>query len=646
MTPRFRTSKRHGLSSSAPREGMVEKSHTSVSGGARGMPLAGCRSGGPGCVARKVCGVFLLLAATLWIGAARGFEWVDDDWSGGAYQSAMSVNPEVDPGRLVLQDDLRDIRYIGSPTDWQGIYCMAVYHDTLFLAASDYPFSYVGAEILTYDYLTDVCASSCSLYQEGILILKVFGDSLWSPNPDPVEPVYDGGSHLYNGHRWIYKDTIDSVYHVDDMEIVNGVMYATTGNTDGSGRCLVSRDMGDTWTEALRIRTSPDMMWRRMFGAGQHQGRVFIQPDGYEPEGRVVYSSANGVDWDTLDVPGMPIDKHAMFIEWGDSLLMTMNNKLLIWDGSSWTWHYLPFSGYRWCRGYHIRAGQLYGGGGSCIIYRWLGGADWEPVAHMGLDPATEEIESIVTYYGRMYVSTSRSDSSQVARLYAAAVAPWGRLVSEVHDFGRLVEHGVLSWEAFEPNPQADVRFQVRSANSADQIQHEQFVGPDGTWTTYYTEPDTLASMHDGHRFFQYAASLYCPDRMRPPMLDRVTLTADSLSSPSAVDETPLGEIDRLTPDVTLRMLTPQPVTRGGAVAFQLARRTAEPGSIRVRIVGLEGRIIRSERIALHGGGETLWDWDLRDDAGRPVPSGVYRAVFDDAGPSGSRAVASMVVLR
>lgn len=594
-----------------------------------------------------LCAALLLIAAWVRPDVARSLEWTDDDWSGGAYASAVGVNPEVQPGLLVLQDDLSDIRYLASPAAWQGIYCLAVYHDTLFLAASDRPYSYVGAEILTYDYLTNRSACSIPLpEQEGILILKVFGDTLWSPNADPLEPIFDGGPYLYDGHHWAYKPTIHETYHVNDLEIVDGVMYATTGDLDGSGRCFVSHDMGDTWTEAKILRETLDHHWRRMFGAGQHQGRVFIQPDGYQPEGRVIYSSADGVAWDTLAVPAMAIDKQATFVDWGDSLLMAVGDMLHIWDGSVWTSEPLPFTGWRWCRGYHIRAGELYGGGNSCEIYRWLGGADWEHVADMGLDPSSEEIESIVTYYGRLYVSTSRADSSQTARLYAAAVAPAGRLTSRVHDFGWSLEHGWLSWESFEPNAQADVRFQVRSGRTPEQLSNEPFVGPDGSWMSFYTEPGTpLAALHDGDRFFQYAVSLFCPNQMRPPLLYRVTLTGDTLNDPSALAEMPEAR-------VTLRMLTSQPVAGGEAIGFELTRQAPAgaaamgSGSVRVRIIGPQGRVVRSERIDVGMGAPTLWRWDLCDGAGRRVPSGVYGAVFEGGDLPGARAVRRMVVLR
>ncbi len=599
------------------------------------------------CRPMAVCVSLLLLACAP--AMATRFQWTDDDWSGGRYQSAVSVDPEVHPGLLVLQDDLTDIRYLASPAAWQGIYCLAVYHDTLFLAASHYPFQYEGAEVLTYDYLTGAFASAYRPDQEGILILKVFGDTLWSANPDPVVPYTHGGPHLYDGQRWVYKATIDSVYHVCDVQMLNGILFATTGNSDGSGRCYISRDRGDTFTEALRIRRSPQATWRCLWGAGQHDGRVFIQPDGYDPEGRVVYTSADGVDWDTLNVPGMPIDKQATFVAWGDSLLMAMNNKLLIWDDHAWTWHYLPFSGYRWCRGYHVRAGDLYGGGNSCKIYRWLGGADWEHVADMCLDPASEEIESIVTYYGRLYISTSRADTSQTARLYAAAVAPWGQLLSQVHDFERLVEHGVLSWEAFEPSPLANVRFQIRSAHRPDEILLEPFVGPDGTGTSYYTDPGTpLPALHDGDRCFQYAVTMTCPDRMRPALLYSVTLTADTLSTPSALDGTPATP----TQELDLRMLTAQPVIAGDGVVFQMTREGPQQatgnvaGALRIRIVDLDGRVIRSERASFTNGPVALWRWDLRDGTGQLVPSGIYSALFEGTGLPTRRTARSMVVLK
>ena len=103
---------------------------------------------------------------------------------------------------------------------------------------------------------------------------------------------------------------------------------------------------------------------------------------------------------------------------------------------------------------------------------------------------------------------------------------------------------------------------------------------------------------------------------------------------------------------VTLRMLTSQPVAGDGAVGFELMRRTsagtAASGSapVRVRILDLQGHVVRSERIVVGALAPALWHWDLCDGAGRRVPSGVYGAIFEEMGGPGVREVRRMVVLR
>jgi hypothetical protein len=73
-----------------------------------------------------------------------------------------------------------------------------------------------------------------------------------------------------------------------------------------------------------------------------------------------------------------------------------------------------------------------------------------------------------------------------------------------------------------------------------------------------------------------------------------------------------------------VRLAPPYPnPTRGGAT-LSLESFDGEP--VRVQIVDVAGRIVR--RAELPGGspGPRLWTWDGRDDSGRGVPAGSYRA--------------------
>jgi len=588
----------------------------------------------------------LTLAGSL--AGAQSLIWTDDDWADGNYALAEDVNPEIEPGMLVLEDDLSDMRYLSTPTTWQGIYCLHAYRDTLYLATSHQPYEIDGAEVLAYDYLTDTVSSAYEPYEEGLLLIKQFGDTMWIPGPDYQGLWIDPGRlYGYNGDEWFEQAAMDSSIHVNDVEVVNGIMYTTAGQKDGLARTWVSFDMGETCTAALSMDHSPDSWTRRFFGAGQFNGRVYIQPDGYPPEGRVLYSSADGVNWDTLAVEGMPVDKMATFVDLGDSLFMAINHKYFIYDGEEWSWYYLPFNAWRWCRGYHVREGNFYGGGSSCRLFRWLGGPDWEEVAVLPADAATEEIESIVTYHGRLYVSTSRPDSTLDGKLYVSAAKSYGRLLSQVHDFGYPTQDALLEFDHFAAYAGSPVRFQVRSAASAAEIESRAFVGPDGTVGTYYVASGTeLSAVHDGDRYFQYSAELFCPDQMRAPMLYSVTLAADSLAGGMdlAPAEDPIAALSG-----ALRVTSPQPTLGSRGVDFEVRLQAPDPAASRATrlcIFDAQGRLIRSAPLRNESGPSFAWHWDLRDDQGRRVPSGVYSAILDGSPVGEGEAVRPVVLIR
>lgn len=581
----------------------------------------------------------LLGAGSLAGPASAQLLWTESDWSQGRYAQATDLDPEIEPGLLVPAARLDDIRFLSEPSGFQGLYCMAVYHDTLFIAASDYPYMFDGAEVLSYDGLTGQFAVDYEPYESGLNIIKQFGDTLYIPGPDSMDPWYTPGSiYTYDGHAWHEHATIDSAVHVADVEVVNGLVFVTTGHMDLTGGVWVSDDYGEHFTRCLTLEPTDEHPIRRFYGAGQFQGRVYVQPDGYPPEGRVLYSSADGVTWQTHSLPALPEDMHATFLVYGDSLLMTANHKFFIYDGSTWSWSYLPFTGWRWCRGYHLRLGELYAGGNSCKVYRWLGDADWEHVADLGLEPQSEEIESIVTYQGRLYVS---------------AVAPAGTLVALPHDFGTSLERGYLTWDGHCPSGGAMIRFQIRSGLGPNDLAAADFVGPDGTPVTFYTVPGRrLPALHDGHRFFQYRVEMLAPDQMTMPLLRSVTLGGEGLA-PSSVSEeiaesgeTMPGE-DR--PGPRLRLLEPQPITGRDFARFELTpagpARLSGATAPEIRIVDAQGRLLRRGRLTPDAAGGAVWLWDLRDDMGRPVGSGFYTARTQPS-PGGEPLLQRLLVLR
>jgi len=603
---------------------------------------------------RRWIGGILAGLAVLAAGAPAGAQpeaWTDTNWSWGNYELGTNVDGTAEPGILILRNRIDDMRFFADPADWQGIYCMAVYHDTLFLAMSDHPFSYDGADIWTYDYRTAHFGLSYQPYESGVLITKVRGDTLWVPGPDSMDPWYDFGSvYLYDGQIWLEKDTIPTAVHVIDLEVCNGIVYASTGHAtgslDGYGCVWISRDWGDTWTRVLTLYPTPEHYVRRFFGLGQHGNRVFAQPDGYAPEENRIYSTVNGTDWDSINVSHMRIDKQMVFTDWGDSLLCTIHDRLYIWNGTTLSQDYrLPWDGYRWDRGIARYEGKLYGGGLDCHIYRWQQGAQWTLVGPVGLDPDTEEIESMAVYRGRLFLGTSRRTLDQAGHLYVSAAMPSGSLLSLPHDFGAPIGSGRLSWEDCRFGPENTTRFRLRSGTTLEEMRQQPFVGPDGTSETWFTDSGTpIASIHVGHRCFQYMALLLCPDGLRMPYLDSITLDVWA-QDPSDVDDAAAAADAGGARD--LRLVFPSPVRAesGIDVWVRNALAAAGPRSLEFRVSDAAGRLLRTCEIAAGSTGSVHWNWDLRDAVGRRLPAGVYWADVRPAGGAAPAAARSLVIL-
>ncbi len=611
-----------------------------------------------------------LLAACVgllaWVGLlgeparAADMSWIDDDWSAGNHEATVTVDPDVHPGLLILSQRLDDIRYFASPVDFQGLYAMAVLHDTLWIASSDYPYMYDGAKVLCYDYRSGEFAVAYEPYESGCHIIKRFGDSLYVPGPDTMDPWGTPGSiYIYTGSAWIEKATIPEAVHVNDVEVVDGLVYVTAGHwnrdLNGCGGAWISYDGGDSFEQVLNLPPTAEHYARRIFGAGSIGDRVFVQPDGFPPQSSVVYSTTNGVDWDTLAVPNMPVDKHAMFTAWGDSLLMTMHNRMYIWNGEQWLGRWLPFEGYRWCRGIHKYKGRLYGGGSDLRLYRWIRDNQWEVVGELGLNPGSEEIEAMATYYGRLFISTSRTDYTQMGALYVSAAEPFGALVSRVHDFGNATTNGFFSWVGFLNRPENAIRFQLRSAPTVEELQESLFVGPDGAAGTYYTDPLTqLPALHSGHRYFQYRVEMTCDQGLSMPYLDRVTLEVDSLDASAVLDPAAATRSSRApVAGLLLELAEVRPNPAQGAVQVEVVARVGAEGAaaalptrtpVELQVLDVEGRVIRRGRVIASAGGDVRWPWDLRDAHGERVGAGVYQIRASTPGPAPA-AVRTIVVL-
>lgn len=73
-------------------------------------------------------------------------------------------------------------------------------------------------------------------------------------------------------------------------------------------------------------------------------------------------------------------------------------------------------------------------------------------------------------------------------------------------------------------------------------------------------------------------------------------------------------------PDGALALASANPLRGTAALAYVLAR----PGPARLEVYDVRGALVRTLAEGVRGAGPHRAEWDLRDDAGRPVASGVY----------------------
>lgn len=576
-------------------------------------------------------GVLLVLAT---VSGAADLSWTEADWAGGNYTWMTGLDPDVEPGLLVLENWPSDMRFVAEPTQMRGVYALAAYHDTLFLGCGDGPTSSgAGSEILAYDYVNHAFSLSYDPAEEGLILMKVRGDTLYVPGVDTDHAIIDSSLvYLYNGHDWILK-RVPYALHVFGLETWNDQLFVTDADGYGLGSVWKSVDHGDHWERIHAIYPTPENHARRMHALHVFQDHLYAQPDGLPPNEDCLFVY-DGAEWDTLSVPGLPHDEnmgfHGKFTTWGDSLILNSNDRMFILHEGAVYGSAVPFSGDRWNLGFHIYKGKLYGGGEQNRLYYWLPDTGWVEVGQFGLNPWTEEIESIVTYYGRLYVATARYEGDLGGRLYVSAALPYGRLLSLPHDFGRETRDGVLTWNGFSPDEFNHITFQVRSGESLADLEASSFVGPDGSSQTYYeTSGIALPSLHYGDRYFQYSVDLHCPSRTRMPFLRSVTLAVDSLTS-AAVPEAP-----PVSGSLCFAAPRPNPALQGAD--FMIHRAPDTPGKVILRIVDLQGRTLRTA--ALNGGSTLIWHWDLRTEQGAIVPAGIYQAWAEVAGERAARPI-------
>jgi flagellar hook assembly protein FlgD len=120
-----------------------------------------------------------------------------------------------------------------------------------------------------------------------------------------------------------------------------------------------------------------------------------------------------------------------------------------------------------------------------------------------------------------------------------------------------------------------------------------------------------------------------------------VTLVVHDGENPSDPDSTTAtvavstGIGGGTTAPLTTRLIgaTPNPVAQSSAVRYDLAARA----HVRLRIVDVQGRIVRTLVDGIEEPGEHRAEWNGADQAGRRLPAGIYFGEFEAAGIRATR---------
>jgi len=111
-----------------------------------------------------------------------------------------------------------------------------------------------------------------------------------------------------------------------------------------------------------------------------------------------------------------------------------------------------------------------------------------------------------------------------------------GTYVSSPHDTGSRSDFDTISWIAKIPD-NTSIKFQLRTAINQSLITTKEFVGPDGTTTSFYTaSPTDIWFGHDHDRWIQYKGYFNISIIKDPPSLKDVTISYNCLPNTMVID--------------------------------------------------------------------------------------------------------------
>jgi hypothetical protein len=530
------------------------------------------------------------------------------DWSASNYDFIQGIDAESSPGDLIARNSAQQMPLLHSPSPLNGIWAMAVLDGNIYAGAGGYPINEVGADVWKYTVATDTWDLLAQLPEEGILVMKSHGGKLYIPGMDATL-LWDRGSlYVYDGQTWVVHQNIPEAVHVFDVEFIGTQMFVSTGQMDNTGAVWRSADGGGSWSRILTLVTSGAV--RRVYGLGVFEGKLYAQPDGKNPEGKVVFIW-DGAQWETAPLSEISDDQWILFSD-EDRFYLSGRGDFYTYDGSEYAYTSLPFSGNRWARAMTLHwetvdspltDKALYGGGTSGRVYRSTDRVDWSLWTELGGGDPAGEVESLVSLRGRLYAGTYRTTGP--GGVYVSSSTPLGTMVSKPFDVGFRATAAVLDWSAIEP-PGTTMKIQVKAAMSEFFLEQAPFLGPDGTSATYFefggqALPDALLNK----LVYQYKVLVISGDPKLTSVTEWIRLQFYSDLDAAGVGDVSGGDI----------RLAAFPNPSSGLVHFRLGGLKG-PGSVapEIRLYDLGGRELARLPWS-RSGTEVVWDASSSDAA-------------------------------
>ena len=100
-----------------------------------------------------------------------------------------------------------------------------------------------------------------------------------------------------------------------------------------------------------------------------------------------------------------------------------------------------------------------------------------------------------------------------------------GSLESSIFNTGTdQTSYTTLNWQPTSQNPATSIKFQIAASNTNDENTTWNYLGPDGTSSTYYTVPGTTIANENNNRYTRYKVFLSTTDSSKTPVLTSVNI--------------------------------------------------------------------------------------------------------------------------